>query len=525
MEQRLLGHIDSRLADGGPSSSLPSRPATEKGSRAGPRVYVGSHPRSGQVPTPPAQPSPAAGGDTDSLHTELNTELPPSPPSTFVEVKLEPDSDVEIIDTPTPPPSPPRLSRVAQAAAEIDPATCRTHVRQACQVLGKEPGTLPDHAYESTRASALTSLRHFRDAGLVTDPEVKIAWPHDDCLDKTQQDFIASLQHQDGPKPARDLFAIPPPPKGSERFLPLPSRRVPRDQWFYMSQTAAQPSWGMAAPKNSVLDPHTKTPQHYILPSSQFLAQESNLRQISHLATMTNNAAMAVSEVIFHLYEQGLWPSEPITMPGVDGPITFPWFLSLSQLIGSSTSQIAHNAVCAAMNLQLARREVFLHTAGNRTRLISPDRDLMRVAPMDADDLFGRQASDLQDRRALFDPNRHNRNYNTAARASRPSATVSAPPQAQAAAQPSSSSSSRRRRRNRSRSQQAQAPAQAPANPAPPASQQQPFRGGSSRGGGRSGGSQSSSRNRGSSSNQQRSGSNQQRSGGSGRGRSRSTNQ
>ena len=496
MEQRLLGHIDSRLEE--------SRHAASSSSRA-PRVFVGSHPRASQPSATAVRPSPPP-ADTDSLAAELDTRLPTSP--SLVEVKIEPDSDIEMLPTPSPSP-PPRPSRVAQAAADIDPATCRLHVRQACQVLGKEPGTLPDHAHESTRASALTSLQHFRDAGLVSDPEVKIAWPHDPSLDATQRDFTASLQQQEGPHPAPDLFAIPPPPRGGERFLQLPSRRVPRDQWYYMTQTAAEPSWGLTAPKNSVVDPKTKVPQHLILPSSQFLAQESNLRQMSHLATMTNNAAMAMSAVLFQLYEDGCWPTEPIRMPGVDEPISFQWFLSMSQLIGSSTSQLAHNSVCAAMNLQLSRREVFMNQAGNATRLISPDRDLLPVAPMDADDLFGRQASNLQERRALFDPSRQKRNYNVAARVSQPSATVSSPPPAPPPAQQQSSSSSRRHKRKRFRSSQNQAASSSQPSSSSQGQQQQSFRGNNSARGGRSGGSQSSSRSR--------SSSNQQRGGGSGK--------
>ena len=489
METRLLGHIDHRIeaAQGPPATQTTADIPLPTSS--GPRVFVGTHPRSSR--------------NTDEeearLQAELQTVLPDTPPMdpTLVEVKQEKDSDIEIISTP--PPSPPRPSRIAQAAAGIDQAKCRLHVRQACQVLGKAPGTLPDTAQESAHASALTSLRHFRDHGMLPTPEVKVAWPHDESLDHTQGLFTASLQQVEGSKPARDLFAIPPPPKTADRFLPLPTRKIPRDQWFYMSQTAPESTWNAKAPKDSVLDTGTLTPNHYILPSSQFLAQESNLRHLSHLATMTNNASLAVCEVLFHMFDSGLWPTEPITMPGVPEPISFEWFLSMAQLMGASTSQTAHNAVCAAMNLQLLRRDVFLNLSGAATGLSPADRERMRVAPMDSDDLFGSQAAHLSDRKALYEQfrqqPRQQRNFAVANRVGRTPGRTASPPHTPGQ-QPRSRSSSRSRRRNRQRST-ASASASRPPPASPPA--QQPFRGNSSRGrgGGNGGGSNQASRGRG----------------------------
>ena len=503
MENRLLGHIDSRL-----DLERGQEPTTTEAVEGSTTI---------PDPPPPSRPPRASSqastqGEDELLRVELQTLLPnSSSEGTPVVVKQEPDSDLEILSSPPPSP-PPRPSPVAQAAAGIDQAMCRLHVKQACQVLGKAPGTVTDSAQQSASASAMPSLRRFREHGMLPEPEIKIAWPHDESLDDTQALFTADLQRVNGPRPARDLFSIPPPPKTGDKFLPLPTRKIPRDQWYYMSQTAPKPSWGTKAPKESALLPGHPTPAHFILPASQYLAQETNLRYLSHHAAMSNNAALAVSEVLFHMYDQGLWPTEPIRMPGVEEPIRFEWFLSMAQLMGASSSQIAHNAVCAAMNLQLARRDVFLHSAGRATGVSQADRDRLRVAPMDSEDLFGSQAAHLADRRALFEQTRPQRNYSVATRVATTPGSTASPQQS---TPPQSQSSTRRRsrsRRRRSSSASRQTPATSP-NP-------QSFRSGSSRGRGSGGGGGSGQSSRGRGNNSRSSGS-----GGAGRGRSRSGQQ
>ena len=465
MQKKLMSQIDLKFEQ--------ERRTRGESGTPGPTVFIGSHPRSATATaTAPSQPA-GGGQDSDSLHAELQTVLPTSPSSADrqeVTVKQEPDSDIEILSSS--PPSPPRPSRIAEEAATIDQASCRLHVTQACQVLGKAPGQIPDPATEATHASALTSLRHFRDQGMVPDPDVKIAWPHDDSLDRTQADYIASLQQREGSAPARDLFSLPAGSR-SDRFLPLPNRRIPRDQWFYMTQTAAEPSWSTRAPVGSNMAREHPAPSHITLPHSQVVAQESNLRTISHLATMTDNATTAISQVLFQLYDRGLWPTEPIDMPGVSDPISFTWFISMFRLLSASTSQIAHNAVAAAMNLQMARREEFTTSATYKTGISAGDRDVMRVAPMNSPDLFGTQADNLQARRDLYDRTRPQRNTETITRLVRPGTTSSPPVQS---APPRSGSSSRKKKRKRKRS-----PSRS-AQQSSTSSQQQSFRGGSSRG-------------------------------------------
>ena len=411
----------------------------------------------------------SSGPEDERLRVELQTTLPSSP---SVVVKQEPDSDVEILSSS--PPSPPQPSRIAEEAATIDQATCRQHVIQACQILGKEPGQLPDPATDATHASALTSLRHFRDQGMVPDPDIKIAWPHDDSLDRTQAEFIAALQQREGSGPARDLFSLPPLAKNKDSFLPLPNRRIPRDQWFYMTQTVADPSWAARAPTGSNMERNNPVPTHITLPHSQVVAQETNLRHLSHLATMTDNATTAISQVLFHLYDRGLWPTEPIDMPGVEEPISFTWIISMFRLLSASTSQIAHNAVAAAMNLQLARRDEFIASANYKTQISASDRDLMRVAPMNSTDLFGTQADHLQERRELYRQSRPQRNTETITRLVRPSAAAPSPPQ-QAPSRRSSSAKKKKRKRRRS-------PSRSSTQQQPPAASQSSFRGGNGRG-------------------------------------------
>ena len=479
LQQRLMNQIDARFASERAPAPTPD-PSASPDLASGPRVFVGVHPRSSH---PPSQ-SDSVTGDDDSLRAELHTVLPPSPPLAEVTVKSEPDSDIEIISTP--PSTPPRPSRIAEAAAEIDQATCRLHLLQACQMLGKKPGELPNLAQEASDAAALSSTQLFRDHGMVPSPDVKVAWPHDESLDRTQEHYTAALQQREGSQPARDLFSLPPPAKGADKFLPLPSRRVPRDQWYYMTQTAHAPSWSAKAPLGSQLARSHPAPESYTLPHGQFIAQEANLRHMSHLATMTDTAATAVCRLIFTLFDRGLWPDEPITLPGVDEPVTFPWIISMFRLMGVATSQIAHNAVCAAMNMQLARRDTFLRDANYKTGISAADRELIRMAPMNSPDLFGTQASDLKERKEMYQRDRPQRQADTIARLTGTPTAAATP--AQASSSRSSSSSSRNRSRNRSRpSASASRPPQAPEQP--PATQ--PFRSNAGRGRGSGSGQQS----------------------------------
>ena len=287
-------------------------------------------------------------------------------------------------------------SAIAEAAAKIDQQMCRSHVKGACQLLKKEHGRLTDHTYESNFATGLPSATFYRDHGMVPSPEERVAWPHLDALDHTQRDNIASLQQQQGTTPAEDLFSLPP-PRSADKFLPLPAKKIKKDMWYYMSQSATDPSWSVRAPQGSIVDPGAPTPKSYSLPHSQMIAQESNLRLMSHLAGMTNMASVALGAVIFELFTQGLLPDFPIHIRGMDEPLTFEWFLSMLQLMGSSTTQLAHNAVSAAMNLQTIRREAFI--AVGRTGVSPDDRERLRVSPMDSEDLFGQQAKRVHERK------------------------------------------------------------------------------------------------------------------------------
>lgn len=131
--------------------------------------------------------------------------------------------------------------------------------------------------------------------------------------------------------------------------------------------------------------------------------------------------------------------------------------VALLRMVGSSTQQLASHSVAGAMNLQLLRRDAMLLDRRINTRLSKADESLMRVAPMDADDLFGSQALDLQARRdqCLSDrqsrmlvnagadrppprpqqPSQQpqqdskNKNRKRGRGGNKPSATVSAPPQ------------------------------------------------------------------------------------------------
>ena len=477
MEARLLQVIASQR----------SQPA------AGPNVFVGRHPRarSGSrdrpstpvigSPGPPVL-TPVYDTDTtgDPFHTDedlpYETDIPETeednvPPEQELEeedfqpvrIKMELDSDVEIVDTPPPPDAP--LSRVAEAAARIDQASLRSAIRVACQLIGKEPGKLPDHAYESSSASGLSSLRYHREHGMNPSPEEKVAWPHDDALDRTQGDCTATLQHLDGPYPAEDLFAIPPPPKTADKFLPLPAKKQRRDHWYYMTQTAPRPSWAIKPPQSSSLESGTNPPSHYTMPLGQFISQETNLRHLSHLATVANNASVAVSEVLFRLFNESRWLEEPIIHPGVSEPVTMEWFIAMFGLIGNATTQMAHNSVSAAMNLQLIRRDAFLEKAGHATAISPADRVLMRVTPMNADDLFGRQAANLQDRKELWLRDRTNRCLTIAGRNStNPGSTA-----AQGSSTPQKSGNRKRSRsRSGSRSNSQPRPQQAASYTPPP---------------------------------------------------------
>ena len=361
--------------------------------------------------------------DTGYYHDELlDTIVIKDEPSSDSDYEVDPDIDISPTATsaPTAPPAtatapssslfeppastssegPANASAIAEAAAKIDQPMCRTHVRQACQLLKTEHGKLTDHSYESNFATGLPSATFYRDHGMVSSPEERVAWPHVEALDLTQQDNTASLQRQQGTSPAEDLFSIPPPPKSGDKFLPLPAKKIKRDLWYYMSQSASKSSWSLRAPQGTIMDPGYTAPPNYSVPHSQFIAQESNLRHMSHLAAMTNMASVALGTIIFDLFKRNLLPAFPIVVPGMEEPLTFEWFLSMLQLMGSSTSQLAHNAVSAAMNLQTIRREAFI--AGGRTGVSPDDRERLKVAPMDSEDLFGRQASNIAPRRELW---------------------------------------------------------------------------------------------------------------------------
>ena len=475
------------------------QPTTSKPPPPGPRIYRGRHPRSRErveagshsspeppVLTPmldleppdhPGSPYPTdedGAFDTDAPATEeeedyLDQEDLLEPIT--VQIKIEPDSDVEVLDS-SPQPTP-ALSRVAAAAAKIDQASLRSAIKVACKIIGKEPGKLPDHAHESSSASGLSSLRYHREHGMNPSPEEKVAWPHDDALDRTQGDCTATLQHLDGPYPADDLFSIPPPPKTADKFLPLPAKKQRRDQWYYMAQTAPKSSWAVKPPVSSNVEPGIKAPTHYSVPHGQHINQEANLRHLSHLATVANNASVAVSEVLFRLFNEAGWLEEPISHPGVPEPVTMEWFIAMFGLIGNATTQMAHNAVSAAMNLQLIRRDAYIATAGNAIALSPADRDLLKVAPMNSEDLFGRQAAHLQERKDLWLQHRTNRCLTIAGRNSlNPGSSGS-----QGASTPQKSGGRKRSRSNNRSGNKTSPRAQQSASYTPP-----PFRPGGGRG-------------------------------------------
>ena len=146
-----------------------------------------------------------------------------------------------------------------------------------------------------------------------------------------------------------------------------------------MSHSVTKPTWSPQSTQGTIMDPGYQAPSSYTMPNSQYVAQESNLRHMLHLAGMTNMASFALGTVLFDLYSRNLLLAFPIMLLGMEEPLTFEWFLSILQLIGSSMSQLAYNAVSAAMNLQTIQREAFI--AGDKSGLSPDNRERLHLGP------------------------------------------------------------------------------------------------------------------------------------------------
>ena len=327
----------------------------------------------------------------------------------------------------------------------------------ACNYIAKDQGVLPDASREAADATSLSLEAFFRDRGISSSPEQRVAWPHDSGLDAIQRRWTALLQQRQGADPAPDLFQLKLPKVSTDsRYVPLPPKKTKGDKVHFMTQTAANDSWLPTPPLTTQLDPQYRDPDFFGISRAQLLAHETNLRSMSHLATMTNNAVYALAIYMGHLERMGLWPHDA-PPPEDKEPMSWECIVALLRMVGSSTQQLASHSVAGAMNLQLLRRDAMLLDRRINTRLSKADESLMRVAPMDADDLFGSQALDLQARRdqCLSDrqsrmlvnagadrppprpqqPSQQpqqdskNKNRKRGRGGNKPSATVSAPPQ------------------------------------------------------------------------------------------------
>ena len=353
------------------SSSDSSSSSSSSGPRSGGSSHGGVNPDS-----PPPLGSP---------QSTLQTSPPPSPQAVIPNLNFQ---DVVVPVAPVPKETDARVVGLRQA------------VTKTLLFTDQEPTKLTDQSKESASVMDLGSSAIINEwSDEVT--EDRIAWPHNPELDSIQGRCTAQLQQRKDAAPVKDLFTLRMTSKSKPLALPVKAGR--KDPCKFMTETAAEPSFLCKPPTFADINRETfKTPDSVTMPYAQYIELEESLRTSAHLACVGDKIWGAILRNMAHVQKSDKWPQnvpDYVTPKGQSVPaLNWKEYQDMARLMSSVMKQVTTNSVAGATNMQLFRRDLVLEDpALGAMPFTKEDWAALRVAPMDADDIFGKVGADTEE--------------------------------------------------------------------------------------------------------------------------------